>query len=500
MRICGRHILGFVLTLTALAGCGGGGEATDLSGFENQPPIITGSPTTTLTAGTTYSFTPQAADANGDALTFAITNRPAWAQFNAQTGALTGTPTEAHVGMSDMITIEVSDSRSVAQLPAFRIQVASATNVPPPSNSPPTIAGSPATAVSVGQTYTFTPVGADANNDTLTFSIQNPPSWATFSAATGELRGTPATEHVGTTNAIVISVSDGRDLVSLPAFNLTVNAGAPPANRPPTISGTPATTIAAGSAYTFRPVASDPDANALTYSIVGTPSWATFSATTGRLSGTPTAANAGTSGSITISVSDGVASVSLPAFTITVTAPPNRAPTISGTPTTTITAGDAYVFQPSAADADGNTLTFSISNAPTWATFNTATGRLSGTPTAAGTTSNIVISVSDGTASVSLAAFAITVNSATGTGTALITWIPPLTNVDDSVLTNLASYRVAYGRTADNLDQSAAVSSPLAVSHTVNNLASGNWYFAVIAVNSEGVESALSNVATKSVP
>ena len=58
----------------------------------------------------------------------------------------------------------------------------------------------------------------------------------------------------------------------------------------------------------------------------------------------------------------------------------------------------AYNFQPKASDPDGNTLTFSIQNKPSWLVFNTTTGKLSGTPSSAdvGTYSNIVISVSDG--------------------------------------------------------------------------------------------------------
>ena len=38
------------------------------------------------------------------------------------------------------------------------------------------------------------------------------------------------------------------------------------------------------------------------------------------------------------------------------------APTISGTPPTTIVAGTPYTFQPSASDTDGDALTFSIQN------------------------------------------------------------------------------------------------------------------------------------------
>ncbi len=53
--------------------------------------------------------------------------------------------------MTEMITIEVSDSRAVTQLPAFRIQVTSNATTPPPANVAPTIAGTPATTATVGQ-------------------------------------------------------------------------------------------------------------------------------------------------------------------------------------------------------------------------------------------------------------------------------------------------------------------------------------------------------------
>lgn len=100
--------------------------------------------------------------------------------------------------------------------------------------------------------------------------------------------------------------------------------------------------------------------------------------------------------------------------TITCTAPENTPPAIAGTPTTSLTVGTAYSFTPTATDADGDNLTFEIQNRPDWATFNFSNGQLAGTPTAALTYVNIVISVTDGAAVVSLPAFTITVTSATG--------------------------------------------------------------------------------------
>jgi hypothetical protein len=185
-----------------------------------------------------------------------------------------------------------------------------------------------------------------------------------------------------------------------------------PANNAPVISGSPSTQVAEGEAYSFRPSASDADGDNLTFSIVNRPSWASFNSSTGQLSGTPDMDDAGTTSDIRISVSDGTATASLSAFSITVTNA-NQAPTISGTPATSVAEGGNYRFAPSANDADGDNLTFSIANRPSWATFNTSTGVLSGTPSMndAGTTSNIRISVSDGNATASLSAFSITVNN-----------------------------------------------------------------------------------------
>ena len=104
-------------------------------------------------------------------------------------------------------------------------------------------------------------------------------------------------------------------------------------NRAPTISGTPAGTVEEGSPYSFTPTAIDPDGDALTFTISGQPDWTSFDATTGTLSGTPATGDAASYSNITIGVTDGEFTSTLPAFSITVTAPgaANSPPTISGT-------------------------------------------------------------------------------------------------------------------------------------------------------------------------
>lgn len=81
----------------------------------NAPPTIGGNGTATVAAGTPYAFTPTASDPEGAALTFSISNKPAWLAFDTRTGALTGTPAATDAGAYAM-TITVSDGSLTASL------------------------------------------------------------------------------------------------------------------------------------------------------------------------------------------------------------------------------------------------------------------------------------------------------------------------------------------------------------------------------------------------
>ena len=386
----------------------------------------------------------------------------------------------------------------------------------------PTITGSPATTVTVGQTYSFTPTATDPRGRTLRFSVSNKPGWAAFNTGSGTLSGTPTSLNVGKTANIVISASDGFRSASLPAFTITVAAasgsgsgggGGSGASGPPTISGTPPTSVAIGAAYSFQPTASDPAGKPLTFTILNIPSWAIFNTSTGALTGIPNSTKTGTYRQIVISVSDGTASASLPQFDIAVgatttpTPPPPSAPTITGTPPPGVTVGSTYSFTPSANSSSGRALTFSIQQKPAWASFNATTGTLSGTPVAGnvGAYPGIVLSVSDGTSSASLAAFGITVIAAPASGgtsgSATVSWVAPTQNTDGSPLSSLAGFHVYYGTSSTTLSQMQTVSSAAANSAVVGSLTSGaTWYFGVKAYTNTGVESAMSSVTSKAIP
>lgn len=83
-------------------------------------------------------------------------------------------------------------------------------------------------------------------------------------------------------------------------------------------------------------------------------------------------------------------------------------------------------------------------------------------------------------------------------GSVTLTWTSPTHNADGSVLTDLAGYRILYGVSATSLTQTISV-NPALTTYVVENLTPATWYFAMKAYRANGVESAQSNVASKTV-
>jgi Putative Ig domain len=89
-------------------------------------------------------------------------------------------------------------------------------------------------------------------------------------------------------------------------------------NGVPSIGGSPAGAVTAGSTYSFRPTARDPEGNRLTFTITRKPAWAAFDPNSGTLQGTPGPSDVGSYDNIGIGVTDGVYFVALPQFRVTV--------------------------------------------------------------------------------------------------------------------------------------------------------------------------------------
>lgn len=271
------------------------------------------------------------------------------------------------------------------------------------------------------------------------------------------------------------------------------------------ISGSPQHKATGGLGWSFTPTVADPAHRTLSFTIANQPPWAAFNRTTGQLSGTPPVADVGRSWAVTLTVRDGVDQASL-WFTIGVF--PDL-PVISGNSATSVAAGSAYSFQPSASDPLGKPLSFSVHNKPDWANFSIATGRLYGTPNSGhtGTYSGITIVASNSSHSTALPAFNVTVTNGTTTAplppstrSAKVTWELPTHNTNGSVLSNLAGTIIYYGTSASALNKSVRVSSTTATSYTISGLAKGTWYFGVRAYTGSGEQSAMSKLLSAVIP
>ncbi|HEY6456510.1 MAG TPA: putative Ig domain-containing protein [Steroidobacteraceae bacterium] len=132
--------LGSVVVAGAvLAGCGGSDSSsasqtnsiTQIDRVPSSPgakPTIQGTAATTAVAGQPYTFQPVVSTSGSTNLSFTIANLPAWAQFNATTGVLSGTPTAQQIGQYPGVAITLNDNGQTVSLPPFTIVVANATS------------------------------------------------------------------------------------------------------------------------------------------------------------------------------------------------------------------------------------------------------------------------------------------------------------------------------------------------------------------------------------
>ncbi len=370
----------------------------------NDAPTISGTPPTTLAEDTAFNFIPEASDTDvGDILTFSISNKPAWAEFSEDTGALTGTPGNDDTGIYTGIVISVTDGIATTSLPAFTLTVTNVNDAPVAENDSVTLDEDSAETISVLVNDN------DIDGDELSITNKTNGSRGTVIINPDNTLTYQTDENATGSDNFSYTISDGNGGTSTAVVAVTITA----VNDTPTIESTALLAAQQGTTYSYDVQASDVDnGDNLTYTLTVSPNGMTINSATGLIQWTPANADVG-SHDVTVRVTDSANAVATQSYTLAVSNT-NDAPTISGSPSTTVAEDSAYSFIPDASDVDaGDTLLFSISNKPSWAEFSETSGALSGTPTNAhvGIYEDIIISVTDGIATDSLATFNLTVTN-----------------------------------------------------------------------------------------
>lgn len=254
-----------------------------------------------------FEFIPQVSDEENNTITFTSLYLPSWASLDRDTGIITGTPTNEFVGDANVTLYAYDGVNSVSK--EFVITVIN-------TNDAPTIEINTLDNAIEDELYKFKVVVEDIDpDDLLVFSASNLPEWAYIRDASGEIVGVAQNSDVGIWRDINITVSDGNVSVSKLFDIEVINV-----NDAPTITGVPRNILPATIDYKFTPIADDIDANTtLSFNIINLPSWAEFNSSSGEIKGNPSESEVGEFGNIVVGVTDGIESVYLDEFNITVT-------------------------------------------------------------------------------------------------------------------------------------------------------------------------------------
>lgn len=376
----------------------------------NQPPVFTNAPDSTVFVADEYNQYLYVSDENTSGLTFSKEAGPSglllssntisngenfikvgWLFWNTMSPSDVGTYT---------IRIRVTDEFGLFSTKQFSLKVnydgRKRVTIYPLN---------PDTNACIGTQYSQNFNATSANQNFFTIKLESGPSWLTYTKSsssqnpTANLKGTP--------------VSTGRYFVKLSAYDWIVSdtlsyyINVTATNSAPNITSTPVTTASEDIQYSYQVVASDPNGDAIIYSLDSKPQNMSISST-GLISWTPLQSNVG-SHSIVVKVSDN--KVSTTQSYILVVNAVNDKPVITSTPPTIAYKGLTYSYQVEAYDVDNDVLYYLI-NAPSGMTIN-STGNVIWVPNSSQIGNhNVSIQVSDGQ-EVATQNYTVTVNDVT---------------------------------------------------------------------------------------
>jgi uncharacterized protein YhjY with autotransporter beta-barrel domain len=426
---------------SVLANSSNNSISLDITGIATSVTVVTPASHGTATAsGTSITYTPTTGYSGPDTFTYSATN-------------ISGTSTPATVTIT------------VAPTPGATQSIASV-------------------VLTAGRSASdFTPVTGSGGFGTLSYAVSpSLPSGLSFSTTTGQVSGTPTVARALTT--YTVTVTDANSATAAATFELTVNAAV-------TATQAVASTVLTvnHAATSFTPVTASGGTGTLTYGVApALPNGLTLDASTGAVTGTPTIAR--TAASYTVTVTDANSATATASFNLTVNGSVTAVQAVASTVLTLNKVATA--FTPVTASGGTGTLSYAVVPAlPAGLAFNTATGAITGTPTALFAATTFTVTVTDGNGASASAGFSLTVAPPTLTFTQ--------TTLPDAVLGTV--YRqtlVASGGTAPYQYAVATGSLPAGVTLDPSTgvlsgtpTAAGSNSFTILATDAHGVTGSL---------
>jgi uncharacterized protein (TIGR03437 family) len=248
-----------IATVTLGATNGGGtGSATLTLTIQPAAPVITSSVTASGTVGSAFSY--QIGASNSPA-SYTATGLPAGLSVNTSSGLVSGTPSAA--GTSKVKLDATNSAGNGSATLTLTIQRAA-----------PAITSAVTASGTVGSSFSYR---IAASNSPTSYAATGLPAGLAVNTTSGLLSGTPSAAGIAT---VTIGATNGGGTGSA-TLTLTVQPAAPVITSSVTAGGT------VGSAFSYQIVASNSPAS---YAATGLPAGLAVNATTGLLSGTPTAA------------------------------------------------------------------------------------------------------------------------------------------------------------------------------------------------------------------
>ena len=409
------QVAGGVYSVTVTASDGNGGTVSSTFSWTVTNPVPTATndvaTTTEDTASAPIAVLANDSDPDGDTLTVTSATAPNGTVTINANGTLVYTPKPNFNG-TDVITYTISDGNGGTSTASVAVSVTAANDVPTNDAPLPPQANSDAELVSVNVAPSF----SDLDGNTLSFSAAGLPAGLSISAA-GVISGTidrAASQTNGGVYSVTVTASDGNGGTVTSTFTWTVINPAPVAVDD--IASTPEDTLVNIAVLAND---NDPDGDALSITSASSPNGTVVINPNGTIDYTPKANFNGTD-VITYTISDGNGGTSTATVTVTVGAA-NDAPLTIGLPdlfdidnnVVSVPVGPAF------SDADGDTLTYAVSGAPTGLSINPTTGEIFGqinpSASAGGPAGNgvytVTITASDGNGGLTSTSFTWTITN-----------------------------------------------------------------------------------------